>query len=128
MTGPADLPADLLGWPLLFDLGWDADWSYWSACQGQPSPDLSQASGFRLYSMLIHAAVDGIGAAVGRPMLIAREMEQKTLFPVFERQAPAPERCCLITTAASRQKAEVQAFREWILRKAGTTGPARRRR
>ena len=24
-------PADLAGWPLLYDLGWDADWSYWFA-------------------------------------------------------------------------------------------------
>ena len=53
-------PADLHGWPLLYDLGWDADWSYWFARQGQPTPDLSQASGFRLYSMLVQAAVNGI--------------------------------------------------------------------
>ena len=121
-------PADLQDWPLLFDLGWDSDWSYWFACQGQPSPDLSQASAFRLYSMLIQAAVDGIGATVGRPMLIAREMEQKKLVPVFNSQAPAPERCCLISTETSRRKTEVQAFREWILREAGITGHFRRRR
>ena len=35
-------------------------------------------------------------------MLIARELEDGTLVPVFERpQAEAPERCCLITTAAA---------------------------
>ena len=45
--------------------GWDADWSYWCARQGQSTPDLSRASGFRLYSMLIQAAVHGIGAANG---------------------------------------------------------------
>ena len=27
---------------------WDADWSYWFARQGLPTPDLSRASGFRL--------------------------------------------------------------------------------
>ncbi len=111
-------PADLCGWPLLYDLGWDADWSYWFARQGQSTPDLSQASGFRLYSMLVQAAVHGIGAAVGRPMLIARELENRTLVPLFDRQAEAPERCCLITTAASRQRREVRAFREWILKEA----------
>ena len=111
-------PADLHRWPLLYDLGWDADWSYWFARQGQPAPDLSQASGFRLYSMLVHAAVRGIGAAIGRPMLIARELERRMLLPLFDRQAEAPERCCLITTAASRQRPEAQAFREWILQEA----------
>ena len=111
-------PADLEAWPLLYDLGWDADWAYWFTRQGQSTPDLSRASGFRLYSMLVQAAVHGIGAAVGRPMLIARELESRTLVPVFDRQAEAPERCCLITTTASRQRPEVQAFREWVLEEA----------
>ena len=113
-------PADLDDWPLLYDLGWDADWSYWFARQGQSTPDLSRASGFRLYSMLVQAAVHSIGAVIGRPMLIARELERRTLVPVFDRQADAPERCCLITTTASLQRPEVRAFREWVLDEART--------
>ena len=115
-------PADMQGWPLLYDLGWDADWSYWFARRGEPTPDLSRASAFRLYSMLVHAAVNGIGAAIGRRMLIAQELERRTLVPLFEREVDAPERCCLITTAASRHRSEVQAFRKWILREAATAG------
>ncbi len=115
-------PADLHGWPLLYDLGWDTDWSYWFARQGLSTPDLSQASGFRLYSMLVQAAVNGLGAAIGRPMLIAQELEGRTLVPLFDRQAEAPERCCFITTAAARQRPEVQAFREWVLREAEAAG------
>ena len=41
--------------------------------QGKPSPDLSGASGFRLYSMLVDAAVKGMGTAIGHPAVIARE-------------------------------------------------------
>ena len=121
-------PADLEEWPLLYDLGWDADWAYWFTRQGQSTPDLSRASGFRLYSMLVQAAVHGIGAAVGRPMLIARELESRTLVPVFDRQAEAPERCCLITTTASRQRPEVQAFREWVLEEATAAADSATRR
>ena len=113
-------PADLYVWPLLYDLGWESDWAYWSACQRHPPPDLSQASGFRLYSMVIDAAVHGLGAAIGRPVLIARELQNGTLVPVLDHQAEAPERCCLITTAASRQRPQVQAFRHWILQQAQT--------
>ena len=68
------------------------------------------------------AALHGIGAVVGRPMLIAQELERRTLVPVFDRQIEAPERCCLITTAAARQRPEVQAFREWVLREAEIAG------
>ena len=127
-------PADLGDWPLLYDLGWDADWSYWFARQREPTPDLSRASGFRLYSMLVEAAASGLGAAIGRPILIARELEQRTLVPLLNHQEEAPERCCLITTAASRKRPELQAFREWILgeaqaappRPGGSGGPRRR--
>ena len=38
-------------------------------------------------------------------MLIAQELERRVLVPLFDRQEEAPERCCLITTAASRQRA-----------------------
>ena len=117
-------PADLEDWPLLYDLGWDADWAYWCARQGLSTPDLSRASGFRLYSILVQAAVTGLGAAIGRPMLIARELATRTLVPLFARQAEAPERCCLITTAAARQRPEVQAFRAWVVREAEQAGRA----
>ena len=114
-------PADIHDWPLLYDLGWENDWAYWSACQNQPGPDLAQASGFRLYSMVIQAATHGLGAAIGRSMLITRELKARTLVPILDNQANTPERCCLITTAASRQRPEVQAFRRWILQETQTS-------
>ncbi len=115
-------PADLRAWPLLYDLGWDTDWSYWFGRQGEPSLDLSRASGFRLYSMLVDAAVAGMGAAVGRPRLIAAELERGSLVRIFDHQTAAPARCCLITTEASRRNLKVQTFREWILQEAEADG------
>ena len=111
-------PVDLHDWPLLYDLGWDTDWPYWFARQGKPSPDLSRASGFRLYSMVVNAAVEGMGTAIGHTRVIAREMERGALVPLFDRQVEAPARCCLITTADSTRNPGVRAFREWILKKA----------
>ena len=73
--------------------------------------------------MLVQAAASGLGAAIGRRMLIARELTYRTLVPLFDYQEEAPERCCLITTAASRQRPELRAFREWILREAGAALP-----
>ena len=72
--------------------------------------------------MLVQAAVHGLGAAIGRPTLIVEELARRILVPVFDTQAEAPERCCLITTAAARQRPEVQAFREWVLREARNAG------
>ena len=114
--GKPDDPVELHDWPLLYDLGWDTDWPYWFARQGKPSPDLSRASGFRLYSMVVDAAVEGMGAAMGHSRVIAREMERGALVPLFDRQVKAPARCCLITTADSRRNPGVRAFRKWILK------------
>ena len=41
------------------------------------------------HSMVVQAAVAGLGIAVGRSMLIGQEMEHGTLVPVFDRQAEA---------------------------------------
>ena len=107
-------PADLGDWPLLYDLGWDGDWSYWFARQGESTPDLSRGSGFRLYSMLTQAVVQGIGAVIGRPMLIARANRaragEQDAGPDLRPPGRGARGCCLITTAAYRQRPEVQAF------------------
>ena len=112
---PGD-PVELEDWPLLYDLGWDGDWPYWFARQGKPAPDLSRALGFRLYSMVVDAAVAGMGTAIGHSRVVARELERGALVPLFERQVGAPVRCCLITTADSRRNPGVRAFRKWLLK------------
>ena len=66
--------------------------------------------------MVVAAAAEGIGAAMGHSRLIERELERGELAPLHERQAAAPVRCCLITTADSRRDPGVRAFREWILK------------
>ena len=66
-----------------------------------------EAAAARLRSFA-HAGNE-LGAAIGRPMLIAHELERRILVPLFDRQAEATERCCLITTAASRQRPELRA-------------------
>ena len=108
-------PGDLHGWPLLYDLHWTDYWSHWFAHHGVAPADLSQASGFRLYSMMVQAAVDGMGVALGHTTMIARELEQGTLVTPFDSRVAAPARYLLVTTSSSRRKPQVRAFRGWIL-------------
>ena len=108
-------PDELHRWPLIYHLGWPGDWPLWFAAQGRPPPDLSRASGFRLYSMLVQAAVLSMGVMIGRPTVLASEMERGDLVSVFRRQADARTGYSLITTAAARRKPEVKVFREWLL-------------
>ena len=112
-------PEDLHGWPLLYDLHWKTYWSHWFAHHDAGAADLSQATGFRLYSMMIQAAVEGMGVALGHSLMIARELEQGTLVSLFDSRVAAPARYLLVTVPASTYRPQVRAFRDWVLRQAG---------
>ena len=115
--GTASTPRDLRSWPLLYDFEWAADWAHWFAHHGEAPPDLSHASGFRLYSMLIQGAVAGMGVAMGHESMIAPELKRGRLVRLFEESIRAPSPYLFITTPASRQRGEVKAFRKWIFRR-----------
>jgi LysR family glycine cleavage system transcriptional activator len=105
----------LHGWSLLYDLHWTSYWAHWFAHHGAQQPDLSRALGFRLYSMMVQAAVNGMGVALGHSLMIEQELERGLLVTLFDTPVPAPDRYLLVTTPASSRKPEVRAFREWIL-------------
>ena len=112
-------PSDLHGWPLLYDLHWTTYWSHWFTHHGAGTADLSKASGFRLYSMMVQAAVEGMGVALGHSLMIARELERGTLVSLFDSRVTAPARYLLVTTPGSMGKPQVRAFLDWVLRQAG---------
>ena len=107
-------PDELHHWPLLYDLVWAPYWTHWFACHDAPPVNLSQASGFRLYSVMVQAAVAGMGVALGHTRMIADEIEQGTLVPLFDSAVPAPARYVLCLAAAAQEKPGVAAFCDWI--------------
>ena len=109
-------PADLHSWPLVYDLHWTTDWSHWFSHHGAAPADLSRASGFRLYTMVVQAAVDGLGAALGHSVMIARELEQGALVTLFDSPMAAPAPYLLVIAPGSRERPPVVAFRDWLLR------------
>ena len=107
-------PADLHGWPLLYDLHWTTYWSHWFAHHGAGTADLAEASGFRLYSMMVQTAVEGMGVALGHSLMIADELEQGKLVKLFPDPVRAPARYLLVTAPSAAKKPQVRAFRSWI--------------
>ena len=107
-------PADLHGWPLLYDLAWDDYWAHWFACREAGAPDMSRASGYRLYSMMIQAAREGMGVALGHSLLIAPYLKRGTLVTLFEPPVAAPARYFLAVAPGSGDKPEARAFLDWI--------------
>ena len=112
--GRPERPAELHGWPLLYDLAWDDYWAHWFASRKASAPDMSRASGYRLYSMMIQAAVQGMGVALGHSLLIAPYLERGTLVALFEPPVVAPARYFLAIAPGSGDKPEARAFLDWI--------------
>lgn len=111
-------PNDLHRWPLLYNMVWASDWSYWFAHHGAAPADLSRANGFQLYSVMVQAAVTGMGVALGHSTMIADELQRGTLVPLFDAPIAAPARYLLCSGPQSLDKPEVQAFLDWIRRQA----------
>ena len=107
-------PADLHGWPLLYDLAWKDYWAHWLACREAGAPDMSRASGYRLYSMMVQAALEGMGVALGHSLLIAPHLERGTLVALFEPPVAAPARYFLAVAPGSGKKPEARAFLDWL--------------
>ena len=114
LRGRPERPADLHGWPLLYDLAWDDYWAHWFASREAGAPDMSRASGYRLYSMMVQAAVEGMGVALGHSLLIAPYLECGTLVGLFEPPVAAPARYFLAVAPGSGDKPEARAFLDWI--------------
>ena len=112
-------PADLHGWPLLYDLAWEDYWAHWFACREAGAPDMSRASGYRLYSMMVQAALEGMGVALGHSLLIAPYLERGTLVTLFEPPVTAPARYFLAVAPGSGEKPEARAFLDWLRAEAG---------
>ena len=111
---PPGHPADLHGWPLLYDLAWEDYWAHWFACREAVAPDMSRASGYRLYSMTIQAALEGMGVALGHSLLIAPYLKRGTLVALFEPPVAAPARYFLAVAPGSRETPEVRVFLDWL--------------
>ncbi|MDE0048368.1 MAG: LysR substrate-binding domain-containing protein [Rhodospirillales bacterium] len=124
VRGRPEEPRDLSRWPLLYDLLWAPYWVLWFAHHGAGPVDLSRASGFRLYSMMVKAAVDGMGVALGHTRMIAEELERGTLEPLFDTAVPAPARYVLCVSPDAVEKPGVSAFRDWIRAQAARPSPS----
>ncbi|MHC3910091.1 transcriptional regulator GcvA [Achromobacter marplatensis] len=114
-SGPPVLkrPEDLKQVPLLHDqprLGWQ-QW-----CQHvDVALDLSQGVVFNDAALVLQAAVDGQGVALGRLMLAANDLQTGRLVRLFEHALPNDYSYWVVYPRSSAQRPEVAAFRSWLL-------------
>ncbi|MBN8944271.1 MAG: transcriptional regulator GcvA [Rhizobiales bacterium] len=120
-AGPPALrsPADLQQARLLHDTPKDA-WSRWFDHAGLAGAKAEAALTFNDAGLMLRAAVDGHGVALGRLMLAADDLAAGRLVRPFD-IALANDYSYWLVYPAARLRPDMAVFRSWLLAEAGTS-------
>lgn len=100
---------------LLFDVHWKRDWNVWLAENNlQSEIDHKPGFSFSLYSMVIEAAVNGMGIMMGHQQLISRELQNGQLTRIFHNAVPARGYFYLHQNTQLTDNENVNEFASWI--------------
>ncbi|MEI7035422.1 LysR substrate-binding domain-containing protein [Fulvimonas yonginensis] len=108
-------PHDLAAWPLLGDPG--NRWQDWFARFGGTPPKRYVAH-FDSTDALRHAALEGLGVALGRMVTSRSLIDAGRLVVLGERYLPVHEAYWLVYPPRSQEHQGLQVFRQWLLAEA----------
>ena len=122
VEGPPPLrqPDDLRHHTLLHDDGPD-EWRMWLKAVKVGGVDADRGPMFTDSAMLIQAALDGQGVALGRSVLVAHDMAAGRLVRPFAVSLSRPFAYYAVAPEATADRPKVAAFREWLLAEASAT-------
>ena len=121
LEGPHRLrtPADLGRHTLLHD-DMRIDWRMWLLAAGVEGIDASRGPSFTDSSMVIQAAVEGQGVALGRSALAAADLATGRLVKPFDISLPAAAAYYVVCPEATAERPKIVAFRDWVIAEAGS--------
>jgi DNA-binding transcriptional LysR family regulator len=108
---------DLSRWPLLGDPNPANRWRDWFARYGGELPHRYVAH-FDSFEAQRHAALEGLGVAMGRMVMSKSLIDAGRLVVLGERYLPVLDAYWLVYPARSREHRGLQVFREWLLAEA----------
>jgi len=116
LEGPHPLkrPEDLKHHTLLHD-DMRQDWRTWFLAAGVEGIDPTRGPGYTDSSMVIQAAVEGQGVALGRSALAASDLASGRLVKPFEVTLPAGFAYYVVFPPAAIEQPKVKAFVDWLL-------------
>jgi LysR family glycine cleavage system transcriptional activator len=120
---PLRTPADLCGHALLHDQPRD-HWSRWLQMAGVVEADVRYGPAFSDSAMVLQAAMDGHGVALGRLFLAADDLAAGRLLQPFVHELDNDFSYWLVSPKALASTPRVAAFRTWVLREASGDSPS----
>ena len=91
------------------------NWGQWFAAIGLAETAGAGALRFNQFDLLIQAAIDGQGVALGRSPLVDRLLEQRKLVAPFHNTHATTRAYFIVRSTASAQRAEAQAVVDWLM-------------
>ncbi len=117
-TTPPGIPKDLLQHTLLHvdePNSQDADWAVWMEAVGSPTGHLTGGLRFNNYPLLIQAALDGQGIALGWGHLIDDFLESGNLIRILPTTVWLKPAFYVVLPNDVVPRSEVNQFRDWIV-------------
>jgi LysR family glycine cleavage system transcriptional activator len=107
-------PADLARATLLHD-EMREDWGMWLRIAGVTGFDATRGPGFDDSGLLIQAAIEGLGVALGRSVLVKGDLEAGRLVRPFAPALAAESAFYLVYPPDLENAPKIKAFRDWLL-------------
>ncbi|MDP5307450.1 LysR family transcriptional regulator [Paracoccus spongiarum] len=120
---PVRGPRDLDGQVLLQLETRPTAWAAWFAAQGAEPPPAAQAMLMDQFSMMIQAAISGIGIALLPDYLARTEIAEGRLRPILREAVPGPGAYWLVWPPEKDDLAPLRAFRAWLATQAAAGAP-----
>lgn len=115
---PLRKPADLRHHALLHEDGTEIDWRMWLMAAGVDGVDFSRGPSYSHSNLVLQAAINGEGVALGRTALIAEDLAAGRLVKPFDFQLKAALAYYVVYPPRALERPKVRAFRDWLLAEA----------
>ena len=117
LKGPHPLrtPEDLRHYALLHEEGTQINWRMWLMAAGVEGVDPTRGPIYSHSSMVMVAAINGEGVALGRAALIAEDLAAGRLVKPFDLALAAEWAYYVVYTPRALTRPKVAAFRNWLL-------------
>ncbi len=116
---PLRTPADLMHHTLLHD-DLRVDWETWLAAAGVKGIDPKKGPSFNDSSMVLTAAMEGQGVALGRSTLAAADLAAGRLVKPFDVELKAGHAYFVVCPEESAERPRIVTFRNWLMKEAAS--------
>lgn len=114
LRSPADLAHVTLLHENMLPLGEFPDWANWLQAAGVHGVDVSRGLRFSHTHILLQAAIDGRGVALGQMALAADDLAEGRLVAPFELRLPVGYAYWVVYLPATAERPKIKAFRDWV--------------